>query len=216
MGEFVDAALGFPAVLFSFMLVVVAGYWLLVLVGGADTDAMDGDGDDGDGDGSLAGLGLGGVPVTIALSVLITLAWFVSLVGTVVLGRTGLGTAITVVLGVAVLLVALIVGLLGTRVLVLPLRRLFADGPEASRMDFVGRVCVIRTGSVGPDFGQAEVTAVDGSSAIVQVRQTGEQALTSGSSALIYDYDADGEFFWVSPVDTALDQDGSDHEKRVL
>jgi multicomponent Na+:H+ antiporter subunit G len=33
MGEFVDAALGFPAVLFTFLLVVVVGYWILVLLG---------------------------------------------------------------------------------------------------------------------------------------------------------------------------------------
>lgn len=196
MGEFVDAVLGFPAVLFSFMLVVVVGYWLLVLVGGADTDALDGDGD-GDDDGFIDGLGLGGVPVTVALSVLITLTWFVSLVGTLLLGRADLGTAISVVLGIGVLLVALLAGLLGTRLLVLPLRRLYPDTPEASRADFVGRDCVIRTGSVGSDFGQAEVTAADGSSAIIQVRQTGDDPLTFGSSALIYDYDVDGEFFWV-------------------
>ncbi|MGO4757230.1 hypothetical protein AB4212_52960 [Streptomyces sp. 2MCAF27] len=37
------AALGFPAVLFSFALLVVAGYWLVVLIGGADgVDAFDG------------------------------------------------------------------------------------------------------------------------------------------------------------------------------
>jgi hypothetical protein len=49
-------------------------------------------------------------------------------------------------------------------------------------------------------FGQAEVTAQDGSSAIIQVRQTGEHALTFGKRALIFDYDTDGEFFWVAPA----------------
>jgi hypothetical protein len=205
MGEFVDAALGFPAVLFSFMLLVVIGYWVLVLAGAADTDALDGD--ETDEDGALAGLGLGGVPVTIALSVLITVAWFVSLAGTVLIDGADLGTAVRVVFSVLLLLVALVAGLLGTRLLVLPLRRLFGEAPEASRADFVGRTCVIRTGSVGPDFGQAEVTAADGSSAVVQVRQTGGVDLTSGTSALIYDYDTAGEFFWVSPVDTAFGQD---------
>jgi len=58
----------------------------------------------------------------------------------------------------------------------------------------------IRTGTVTGEFGQAEVTAQDGSSAIVQVRQTGEHALTHGNRALIFDYDTDGEFFWVAPA----------------
>ena len=208
MGEFLSAALGFPAVLFSFMLVVVLGYWVLVLVGASDTDALDGD----DGDGPLVGLGLGGVPVTIALSVLVTLAWFVALTGGVLLDGANLGAAPRVLLSIGVLLVALLAGLLGTRLLVLPLRRLFGEAPEASRSDFVGRMCVIRTATVEADFGQAEVAAIDGSTAVVQVRQTGGAELTSGSSALIYDYDAAGEFFWVSAVDTAL---GQDHGKKV-
>ncbi|GAA5004147.1 hypothetical protein GCM10025734_42170 [Kitasatospora paranensis] len=78
--------------------------------------------------------------------------------------------------------------------------------PPPSRRDFVGLGCVIRTGRVGPDFGQAEVRAADGSSAVVQVRQNRADAaaagsgLRAGTSALIYDYDAEGEFFWVMPA----------------
>jgi hypothetical protein len=105
---------------------------------------------------------------------------------------------------------------LGTRLAVLPLRRVFQDQVAASLRDFVGLPCVIRTGRVGPDFGQAEVTAPDGSSAIVQVRQpamdvpvAGTAAdgtgLTAGSTALIFDFDPDGRFFWVMPHDAASD-----------
>ena len=63
MGGFVTAALGFPAVLFSFLLIVVIGYWLLALLGAVDVDDFDG------GDGLLAGFG--GVPLSISLSLLI-------------------------------------------------------------------------------------------------------------------------------------------------
>jgi hypothetical protein len=42
MSEFLDAALAFPAVLFTFALVVVIACWLLVLVGGMEVDALDG------------------------------------------------------------------------------------------------------------------------------------------------------------------------------
>jgi hypothetical protein len=54
------------------------------------------------------------------------------------------------------------------------------------------------------DFGQAEVHAPDGSSAIVQVRQAGDDDLTAGTVALLFAHDADGEFFWVVPLDVAL------------
>jgi len=111
-----------------------------------------------------------------------------------------LGTVVSVVIGLGVLLVALIVGLFVARLAAVPLRKVYAEGHEASRNDFVGRECVIRTGRVTGDFGQAEVTALDGSSAIIQVRQTGEHALTNGNRALIFDYDIDGEYFWVAPA----------------
>ncbi len=189
MSEFVAAALGFPTALFSFLLVVVVGYWLLVIFGAADPDALD------SGEDLLPGLG--GVPATVTLSLLVALAWFVSLAGSVLLHRSGWPA----VLSIAVLLIALVAAWLGTRLLALALRPLFANGPQASRTNFIGRLCVIRTGGVALDFGQAEVTAADGSSAIVQVRQTGDAPLRAGSTALIYDFDADGEFFWVTPAD---------------
>ena len=80
---FVGAALGFPAVVFTFALVVVIGYWVLVLLGGLGIDALDGE----DGSDFLDGLGLGGVPAAVVLSLLIAVAWFVSLAGAVLLDR---------------------------------------------------------------------------------------------------------------------------------
>jgi hypothetical protein len=203
MGGFVGAALGFPAVLFSFLLIVMIGYWLLVLFGGADADTLD----PTDGGGFLVGLGLAGVPLSVALSLLIALSWFASLVGTVVLDGMDLAPPVHIGVSIVVLFVALILGLVGTRFLVVPLRRMFPDTPAPSRADFVGSVCVIRTGRVARNFGQAEVAAADGSTAIVQVRQAGDDDLRAGSSALIYDYDPDGEFFWVSPLEFGSEKD---------
>jgi hypothetical protein len=184
MGDFVGAALGFPAVLFSFMLVVVIAYWVLVLLGGLGLDLPDD---------FLSGIGLRGLPAGVVLSLMVAIAWFVSLVGVTLvdgtLARTG------------VLLVALLAAWLLTRLLALPFRRFVPPIAAPSRNDFVGRMCVIRTGRVGRDFGQAEVTAEDGSSAVIQVRQTGEDDLRAGSSALIFDYDPEGEFFWVMPYE---------------
>ncbi|CAM3334659.1 OB-fold-containig protein [Kibdelosporangium persicum] len=194
MAEFLQATLAFPAVLCTFLLVVCVGYWLLTLFGAVDVDEDAGD--------LLGALGFGGVPLTIALTLTIVVSWFLSLVGTVLLAGTG--TVTRIVLGTVVLLVAVVLALLVTRLLVTPLRKVFHTGPGASRADFVGRTCVIRTGTVTGDFGQAEVHAEDGSSAIVQVRQAGEDDLRAGRTALIYDYDTDGEFFWVAPVETHL------------
>jgi hypothetical protein len=194
MGEFFQAALGFPAVLFTFLLAVLVGYWLLALFGAVDLDE--------DGLDLLPGLGFGGVPLTVVLSLVVLFGWFVSLVGSVLLA--GLGTGARLGLGVVVLVIAIVLALLTTRILVTPLRKLFHVDPAASRVDFVGRTCVVRTGTVAIDFGQAEVVSPDGSTAVIQVRQTGHDDLRAGNIALIYDYDTEGEFFWVAPVDTAV------------
>ncbi|KJS55833.1 hypothetical protein VM98_10800 [Streptomyces rubellomurinus subsp. indigoferus] len=242
MGGFVTAALAFPTALFSFALVVVVGYWLLMLLGGLGFDALHGGhgvghhvgvghgghvgqvghaghgagghGAAGHGAGGHHGggvahggpdsshhhggvldrLGLGGVPLTVAVSLLVAIAWFVSLAGTVLTtGAPARG---------GVFAVALVAAWAGTRVIVQPLSRLFPQDRPMTRGDFVGRVCVIRTGRVTADFGQAEVTAEDGSTATVQVRTVEDDpGLTAGRTALVFDYDAEAEVFLVAAFD---------------
>ena len=199
MREFVVAALSFPAALFTFLLAVVVVYWLLVALGLSDVDALDGV--DGAGAETLHGLGLGGVPISVALSLVIALSWFGCLVGTVLLSDSGFPAFAVAALSVLALLVSVLLALLATRVVVVPLRRVFADGPAQTRADLVGLLCVVRTGRVDQNFGQAEVTSADGSSAIVQVRQAGSDPLRAGSTAVIHGYEPAGEFFWVAAVD---------------
>ncbi|WP_326958818.1 MULTISPECIES: hypothetical protein [unclassified Amycolatopsis] len=191
MSGFVTAALAFPAVLFSFLLIVVIGYWVLALVGVLDVE-----------DGEIGFFG--GVPLPIPLSLLVAFSWFLSLVGTVLID--GVGTPLRVGLGFGVLVAALVGGALGTRLVVVPLRRVFA-GAVPSRQDFVGRVAVVRTSTVTEDFGQAEVAAADGASAIISIRLAGEGNLGLGSRVVIYDYDSEGEFFWVSPLELEAEKD---------
>ncbi|WP_246080344.1 hypothetical protein [Nonomuraea mesophila] len=160
---------------------MVVVYWLAVITGlfGVEDDA--------------AWLGLGGVPAGITLSFLIAVAWMVSLVGSQVMSGDLL---------IAVPFAAVVGGWLAARGLLLPLRPLFRAGDRSSRADFIGQMCVIRTGEATPDFGQAEVSAADGASAIVQVRTTGLDRLDRGATGLIFDYDKDGEFFLVMPYES--------------
>ncbi|MEU8246426.1 hypothetical protein [Nonomuraea sp. NPDC048916] len=184
MSEFLDVVLSFPTVIFSFLLVVVIGYWVIVVTGLFDLDEAD-----------AAWLGLGGAPAGITVSLLVALAWLLSLIG----GQLVSGPALTVVPVVAAAGAWVCV-----RAALAPLRRLVPEPRVHSRGDFVGQMCVIRTGEATSDFGQAEVTASDGSSAVVQVRTTGQDRLARGDDALIFDYDADGEFFWVMPYEKEL------------
>ncbi|MEU5164932.1 MULTISPECIES: hypothetical protein [Streptomyces] len=202
MNEFLSAAVTFPAVVLGAALVVVVCFWLLVLAGAAGHDSFDTDLD-------TEAAGLGGVPVSVSASLFVVVSWCTCLTGSVLVLRSGATGTLRAVLHLAVLAGALLIARGVVRMLVRRFRRYFAAEPPPSREDFVGQVCTIRTGSVSADFGQAEVAAADGSTAIVQVRQpVGKPApgdvLTSGSTGLLYAYDADGEFFWVSPYDAAL------------
>lgn len=179
---FIEAALSFPTVLLTPLLILVIGYWIVVIAGGADPEH-------GHGHGELLG-----VPLPVFISLLIAFAWFGTLAGSEWHASFPLWTV-----PVAALVAAAII----TRLIAIPLQRLLPSGPVPSRSDFVGLTCVIRTGRVTGSFGQAEVHSPDGSSAIVQVRQTGTDEFTAGTIALIYDVDLEGEFFWVVPADIA-------------
>ena len=189
MGGFFEAALSFPAVILTPLLVVVIGYWLVVIVGGADPD-----GDGGTDGGFLGFLGFGGVPASVVLSLLVAVAWFAALAGGELLGAIPAGLVLAGAIAVAWVI---------ARLAVLLLRRFLPAGAEPSRADFVGMTCIVRTGRVTATFGQAEVHSPDGSSALVQVRQAGQDDLRAGTVAVLYDFDADGEFFWIVPTDVA-------------
>ncbi|MEU6358243.1 hypothetical protein [Streptomyces albidoflavus] len=199
MDEFIDTISRFPTVVFTAALAVVLVFWVLVLIGVTDADGFEADAD-------LGGLGLGGVPVTVAVSVYVTTGWLASLTGGVLVGRTDTTGVAHAALVFLVLAAALLAAWGLTRLLLRPLRTLFPDEPGPSRLDFVGSTCTIRTGRVDGRFGQAEVVAEDGSTAIVQVRTSDpDPALSSGRTGLLYAYDVAGEFFWVAPFDAALD-----------
>ncbi|GIJ43858.1 hypothetical protein Val02_07440 [Virgisporangium aliadipatigenens] len=195
MNRFAEAAFGFPTGLFTFLLLVAVGYWLFVLLGAADAEGAEGGLDE------IAGaVGLSGVPVAVAGTTLIALAWFVSLAGGELLGRVPVPGPVRATLAVLLVPAALGVAWAGTRGLVVAGRRLLPTSEGASRSAFVGRTCVVRTRHVDTGYGQAEVTADDGSSAVIQVRLVGEAHEAAGWTALIYGYDADDEVFWITPI----------------
>ena len=200
MSAFLAVAAGFPTVLFTSALVVVVVFWLLVAVGAAESHGFDAHAHL-----HASALKFGGVPVTVPFSLLTAFAWFLSLSATVLLDPLMPSDLVRGLTRLAILLVAPLLAWRLTRLVVRPLHRLFPDERGPSRLDFVGLTCTIRTGRVDAGFGQAEVAAADGSTAVVQVRQHGTDALGSGSTGLLYAYDETGEFFWVAPYDTALD-----------
>ncbi|WP_435111977.1 DUF1449 domain-containing protein [Nocardiopsis synnemataformans] len=209
MGMFLDTAFGFPTVLFTPLLVVVAVYWLLVSVGATGSDALDSVDDSGEAAGLsslMSRVGLGRVPVTVALSSLVCVAWFVSMMGSIMTSLLHTtSTPLLIALGLVVLLIALVAAWAVTSGLVMSVQRFLPSRGSGSRNELVGRTCVIRIGEANEGFGQAEITTAGGASISIPVRTIGQEVLPVGSTALIFDHSAEQDVFLVTHFDAALD-----------
>lgn len=208
MGEVVAVSLSFPTVLFTICLAIVVLYWAIVLLGLTEMDILDSDGGESAVAGALLPTTRAGrdIPVTIVLSLWILVSWCSCAALSLIAADWGPPAALGPLRHVLVLVLGPVLAWVLTLLLVLPLGRLYRTDDAASHADFVGRTCVIRTASVSADFGQAEITSADGSSAIVQVRLgegLGEpdRPPERGDSALIFDYDTEGGHFYVTPFD---------------
>ncbi|MFB9603819.1 hypothetical protein ACFFTQ_12645 [Streptomyces roseofulvus] len=101
MGELMDAAFGFPALVLTAALVAVIGFRVLVLCRAVAPDAFDSDAERG-------ALGLGDLPVATAASVFVVTGWVLDVAGMVLLGRSGLPGAWRLPLSVVLLAGALV------------------------------------------------------------------------------------------------------------
>lgn len=125
MRMFLEVATGLPGLLFTTALAVVVCFWLLVAVGVAAMDGFDRDAD-------LGAWGMGGVPVAVAASLLIVLAWVLGVGATVLLVRLAADGAVTGLRPV-VWCGALFVAWRLTCRFVRPLHGLFPDEPGPVR-----------------------------------------------------------------------------------
>jgi hypothetical protein len=233
MEEFLQIALSFPTVIFSGMLIGVLLYWTMVIVGAVDIDLFDldidldtdfdidmdldadVDGDfDVDADGPSAGImhslmaaiGLGTVPVTIIGSIVTLAAWFLSFAAVYYLGPV-LGTSVFAGLGIVV--VSFVLSLPITSVFTHPLKGIFTTHTHTGGQTLVGKLCKVTSGSVTQTFGQAEVDD-GGAGLIVSIRCETEGALKRGSRALLIEYNAEQDIYFVEPYDNLLTDDGNE------
>ncbi|GAB3743541.1 DUF1449 domain-containing protein [Nocardiopsis nanhaiensis] len=209
MSLFLSTAFGFPTVLFTPMLIVVLGYWIFVIVGAAETEMLDSVDADGDAAGLSAVLsraGLGRVPVTVALTMLICVAWFVSMMGSILASLIDTSsTPLLYALGAVVLVIALVAAWAVTSGVVMGFQRFLPGRKSESKHELVGRTCIIRIGEAHEDFGQAEITTAGGAAITIPVRTTSGEVLPLGSTALIFDHNRDNDVFLVTAFDAALD-----------
>ena len=229
MSEFFNIVFSLPTAVFTWPLMLVTLYWGLSLTGlfsaeglhvdgaldGAAEAVTEGLAQVGDAlpDGALEahggvheshrwsiGLGFGDVPRSFSWSLMVLFGWIFSLAGSYYV--PGFKELATRGLWLALVLagVSLALATVATAIALKPLRRALEVGLGPERRDLLGRVCTITTQRVDQSFGQAEL---DDGSSLIQVRNREGADLGRGSQAVIFDYDAEREVFWVAPLDLA-------------
>ncbi len=195
MTEFIDAIMT-PV---NFALTVLIGclivYWLVVMVGMADLDFLDLDLDvDTDADADVGGggghgltsflkfLNVGEVPIMILLSVFVAFLWLIGVLTKMWFGDWSL------MVNLLALVPMVILGLLLTKFLTHPLRRLFEQlerDANAGKVEVMGQRCKVISATLDDRHGQAEIET-DGSPLRISVRlPAGSTPLNRGDEVVV-------------------------------
>jgi hypothetical protein len=155
--------------------------------------------------GLFAALGFGGIPVTVAVSMVVFLSWSLSLLsGQAVHGALSMLPTwlVSTGLGLGCAFAGTVAGGLAVR----PLRPIFIAKKAPGRESLMGRVCTISSGSVTAKDGHA--TFDDGGAGLIlNVFCDKPNQLKRGQPALILGYDAQRGVYEVEPVDWLLPQE---------
>lgn len=194
MEIFLQTALSFPTVLFSFLLCVAILYWCVAALGIIEVDLLDIEADsalDSVQPEGLAGLllrlGLSGVPVTLVLTLLFFFAWSVSyFIELLLLSYLPLGF-LRYPLGLIVAVAALVVAVPVSAALCKPLRPLFLKLEATSSTSVLGQTAVVRSGRVTLSHGEA-VLENGGAGLILRVRADEARDFKRGDRVVLLEY----------------------------
>lgn len=191
MQTFLDIALSFPTLIFSVLLAVAIGYWLLTLLGLLDAELLDlggvgGEGEIGGLSGALLKFGLDGLPIALIFSAIFLIAWVTSYFTDFLLLRQLDPGLLRTALAVAVVLVLLIVAVPLAGLALHPLRPLFANlaGPEAASL--LGREAIVRSPKVGPSQGEADLD--DGGAGLILKVRSPDETFLRGERVVLVEY----------------------------
>ena len=182
----------------NFALTVLIGclilYWLVVMIGMADLDFLDLDLDvDTDADADVGGgghgltsflkfLNVGEVPIMILLSVFVAFLWLIGVLTKMQFGGW------SIMVNLLALIPMVIVGLLMTKILTHPLRKLFEQlerDANAGKVDVMGQRCKVVSATVDERHGQAEIVT-GGSPLKINVKlPAGSEPLVRGTEVVV-------------------------------
>lgn len=196
---FLTTLMSFPAVVFTALLLMMALYWCLVIIGALDLDFMVHSGLDD----LFDAAGSAGVPITVILSVLVLTGWCILMPLThyVILPLPGetlrWGAGAAALFGVGLLSLWL------TTHLIKPFKPLFHAHSAYAGEHLLGKLCVITTSRVDEKFGQA-IYEDKGAGLLLSVQADTPNQLQKGSKAVILSYDKQNHSYTVAAYDEII------------
>lgn len=209
MDQFIEGCFSWPSLPATVLLLLICGYWCLVMLGALDMDVLDLDLDidldaDMDMDSSILQVGfiplkwlnIGSVPTMLWLSVFALTGWMASRLLNSPTPHTSLelatdGLAILRDTGIAVFL---------TKCLTQPLRGRFDPKEVNLAKDLIGGNCKVTTSEVTESFGEAEYST-DGAPLKLRVR-TEEANLARGDEAVIVGFQREQNVYLIKRAET--------------
>ncbi len=189
------------------LLLLVLGYWLMVIVGVLGMDAFDLDLDldgefdvDGGLDGDVHGgpfsaflefMYLGDVPVVIVGSFFVVFMWIVTMVS-----NHYLNSDYSFLVMLMWIVPNIIISLLATKFAISPFSKMFQnyDNLDDTRENMIGQLGMVKTSHVTDKFGQLEITQ-DGPPLVINARTHPGTKLCKGDAARIVSYNSmDGTY----------------------
>jgi hypothetical protein len=198
MIEVLEAAFSGVNVVYTALLLLVLIYWVIVILGVIDLDAInfdveadvDVDGLEGPLEGSGGGLSwlaffnVGEVPIMFFVSIVVLTMWVISMQANVWLASftTSWVAEYRGWIAAAMAIPNLIFALFMAKFLLIPVKRMRQREPQ--RTNLVGKTCLVTSLEVSETFGRCEMPKVD-SSLILDVRTQGGEVLHKGDAAEI-------------------------------
>lgn len=195
---------------FTVLLVLVLLYWVTVMLGILDIDALDvdlGAESDVEADADLTGSSIGmsvlkffyvgEMPLMVLLSIFSLSAWVIS-----VLGNHYLNPGLGLVMGLALLVPNLIGSALLVKVVGKPFSKLFImlNKDLKADMKMVGLPCVVTTSKVDEKFGQAKVET-ETSPILFNAITRNREVLKKGDAAVILEHIKEKNIYIITSLD---------------
>ncbi len=243
MGGAIHIFVTLPTLIYTVLLGATLLYWLSVVLGALDLDALGGDGadhggdahhhdagdasGDGDGDGdadhaghgdllsALGGMSIRKVPLTISLSFTVIFGWLLSALAVLFVGDLARRAGVpSAAFNAVTFTLTLLVALRLAGLAVRPIAKVFEARGATKKEQLTGRLAEVSTARLDARFGQVLV-ADGGAGLLIDARWEGDRTLRRGERVVITHLDAESAVAHVELLDASPRVRATDEGERA-